>query len=147
MAPVEASVSGAISSSAPVLADGRLKVVRDRYVNAMSVLTSVDDTPGSNGRSKLTTYVDKQTAWAQAVASYSRAQAVALESFKPTGPSPTSEQARKSREDYMQWLQENGRDVINTSMLCEGLIITSYSSNIAFKPDTWTGSCMDINSW
>ncbi|KFZ15399.1 hypothetical protein V501_02727 [Pseudogymnoascus sp. VKM F-4519 (FW-2642)] len=73
LAPVEASVSGAISSSTPIPTSGRLKVVRDRYLKAMDYLTSVDDTPGSSGRSKLTTYVDKQTAWAKAVEAYSAA--------------------------------------------------------------------------
>jgi hypothetical protein len=81
----------------------------------MTYLTSVDDTPGSNGRSKLTTYVEKQGAWAKKVEAYSAAQSKALEAFKPKGDSPTTEQVKKSRQDYMQWLQENGRDV---SMRC-----------------------------
>jgi hypothetical protein len=110
LVPVEASVSGVIGSDAPVQVDGRLKVVKDRYMKAMDYLKSADDSPGAMGRSKLSTYVEKQSSWAKVVEAYSHAQNQQLAAIKPA-PGATTQQVKEAREEYMQWIQEHGRDV------------------------------------
>ncbi|MCJ1240206.1 hypothetical protein MMC14_008206 [Varicellaria rhodocarpa] len=107
--PVEASVSGVIGSENPAPIDGRLKIVRDRYLKAMDYLKSVDDTPGANSRSKLATYILKQESWSKAVKEYSEAQDSAITAVKP-GPTATTGEVKAAREAYMQWIQEYGRD-------------------------------------
>jgi uncharacterized protein YukE len=82
--------------------------VKDRYVK--DYLKSTDDTPGGNGRSKLATYVDKQDRWSQAVQAYANAQNQALQAVKPP-PNATTAQVKAARDEYMQWIQEHGRDV------------------------------------
>jgi len=77
LVPVEASVSGVIGNEVAELTDTRLKTIRDRYKLSMAYLTSADDTPGSNGKSKVDTYVQKQSAWAREVQAYASAQAQA----------------------------------------------------------------------
>jgi hypothetical protein len=79
----------------------------------MSYLTSADDTPSGAGRSKVDTYVLKQSAWAKEVAAYSQAQAQALERLAPA-PGATTAQIKAAQEKYMQWLQEHARDHKNS---------------------------------
>lgn len=122
--PVEASVSGIIGSENPAPTDGRLKIVRDRYLKAMEYLKSVDDTPGGNGRSKLTTYVQKQEAWSKTVESYSAAQDRAITAVKPGANAPSKE-VDAARAAYLQWIQEHGRDV-SSLIPAEILILTSF---------------------
>ena len=73
-------------------------------------MKSPDDSPGANGRSKVDTYVLKQSAWAREVAAYVKAQGDALRDFQP-GTGATTVQIKEGREKYMQWLQEHARDV------------------------------------
>ena len=145
--PVEASVSGVIGSENPAPIDGRLKIVRDRYLKAMDYLKSVDDTPGANSRSKLATYILKQESWSKAVKEYSEAQDSAITAVKP-GPTATTGEVKAAREAYMQWIQEYGRDVgfalLSVSSRTDKLL---KSSNMQFKPNIWTGLCMATNSW
>ncbi|KXH50060.1 hypothetical protein CSIM01_07318 [Colletotrichum simmondsii] len=109
--PVEASVSGVIGNEAGEVADERLRTIRDRYKLSMSYLTSPDDTPTGAGRTKVDTYVQKQSAWAEQVAAYSHAQSAALRELSGPGASPS--QQKEAREKYMQWLQENARNFKN----------------------------------
>jgi hypothetical protein len=115
LVPVEASVSGVIGNNTANIADERLRVIRERYNKAMDYLKSPDDAPDANGRSKLATYVKKQEAWSKTVEAYSAAQDKALQTFKPSiaegNTKPSTEDIKKAREQYMQWLQEHGRDV------------------------------------
>lgn len=104
LVPVEASVSGAIGNETEVPVDGRLKVVKDRYQRAMTYLKSLDDTPGSNGRSKLQTYVEKQDKWSTMVEAYSKAQAAELQSVQRLS-------IKDGREAFLQWMQEHGKNV------------------------------------
>ena len=110
LVPVEASVSGVIGSEPAVIADERLKTVRDRYKKAMDYLKSADDSPGANGRSKLETYVQKQELWSKEVEKYTKAQHDALATVKPP-QGATTKQIKEARELYLQWIQEHGRDV------------------------------------
>ncbi|KAG7042833.1 hypothetical protein JMJ78_0006340 [Colletotrichum scovillei] len=109
--PVEASVSGVIGNETGEVADERLRTIRDRYKLSMSYLTSPDDTPTGAGRTKVDTYVQKQSAWAEQVAAYSHAQSAALREL--SGPGATPSQQKEAREKYMQWLQENARNFKN----------------------------------
>ncbi|KAF2745726.1 hypothetical protein M011DRAFT_504598 [Sporormia fimetaria CBS 119925] len=113
MVPLEASVSGVIGGDPTAVVEERLRVVRNRYDKAMDYLKSADDAPGSEGRSKLGTYVLKQSVWAQAVADYNKAQNDALAANKPPAHA-TKEQVKESREMFMRWIQEQGRDYKNT---------------------------------
>lgn len=79
----------------------------------MGYLTSPDDTPSGNGRTKVETYVMKQSAWAKEVAEYQRAQAQALERLAPPAGATTA-QIKASQEKYMQWIQEHAREFKNT---------------------------------
>ncbi|GJC97826.1 hypothetical protein ColKHC_06652 [Colletotrichum higginsianum] len=79
----------------------------------MGYLTSPDDTPSGNGRTKVETYVIKQSAWAKEVAEYQRAQAQALERLAPPAGATTA-QIKASQEKYMQWIQEHAREFKNT---------------------------------
>ncbi|KAK3370914.1 hypothetical protein B0T24DRAFT_721162 [Lasiosphaeria ovina] len=79
-----------------------------RYKASMDYLKSGDDSPGSAGKSKVETYVAKQSAWAKEVAAYDHAQGQALKDSAPPQGSSTA-QIKESREKYMQWLQENAR--------------------------------------
>jgi hypothetical protein len=110
LVPVEASVSGVIGSNSTVVSDERLRVIRDRYKAAMEYLTGLDDTPGANGRSKVDTYVIKQSAWAKEVAAYAQAQGQAQRDNNPPAGATTA-QIKEAREKYTQWLQEHARDV------------------------------------
>ena len=135
MVPVEASISGAIGSSKPqtvpddqlTVSQQQLKTVKDRYTKAMEYLKSPDDAPGANGKSKLQTYVEKQALWSEAVEKYSAAQDRALTSFKPTGPG-AKENVKESRELFMQWIQEHGRDVGSRSHSGSGDVRIRISS-------------------
>ncbi|KAK0706084.1 hypothetical protein B0T26DRAFT_755616 [Lasiosphaeria miniovina] len=121
LVPIEASVSGVIGNAATQVTDDRLKVIRDRYKASMDYLKSGDDSPGSAGKSKVETYVAKQSAWAKEVAAYDHAQGQALKDFAPPQGSSTA-QVKESREKYMQWLQENAR---------------AYKNNIQAKYMDW----------
>lgn len=110
LVPVEASVSGVIGNETAQITDPRLKTIRDRYKLSMAYLTSPDDTPGSNGRSKVDTYVMKQSVWATEVANYAKAQAQALQDRQPPAGATTA-QIRDAKERYMQWIQEHARQV------------------------------------
>ncbi|KAL7946421.1 hypothetical protein V8C42DRAFT_357282 [Trichoderma barbatum] len=112
LVPVEASVSGVIGSESAVVTDERLKTIRDRYKLSMAYLTSTDDTPGGNGKSKVDTYVQKQSIWAKEVAAYAQAQAQAMERCQPP-PGATTAQVREAKEKYMQWIQEHAREFKN----------------------------------
>ncbi|OPB40225.1 hypothetical protein A0O28_0003040 [Trichoderma guizhouense] len=112
LVPVEASVSGVIGNDTSVVKDERLKTIRDRYKLSMAYLTSPDDTPGSNGKSKVDTYVQKQSMWAKEVAAYAQAQAQAMERSQPP-PGATTAQVREAKEKYMQWIQEHAREFKN----------------------------------
>ncbi|KAG7294644.1 hypothetical protein NEMBOFW57_004721 [Staphylotrichum longicolle] len=112
LVPVEASVSGVVSNETTEVTDERLKTIRDRYKYSMSYLTSPDDTPSGAGRTKVDTYVLKQSAWAREVAAYQHAQAQALERLAPA-PGSTTAQMKAAQEKYMQWLQEHARDYKN----------------------------------
>ncbi|KAK3365596.1 hypothetical protein B0T24DRAFT_710717 [Lasiosphaeria ovina] len=112
LVPVEASVSGVVSNETTEVTDERLKTIRDRYKYSMSYLTSPDDTPSGAGRTKVDTYVLKQSAWAKEVAAYQHAQAQALERLAPA-PGATTAQIKAAQEKYMQWLQEHARDYKN----------------------------------
>ncbi|KAK0758399.1 LOW QUALITY PROTEIN: hypothetical protein N5P37_008797 [Trichoderma harzianum] len=109
LVPVEASVSGVIGNDTSVVKDERLKTIRDRYKLSMAYFTSPDDTPGSNGKSKVDTYVQKQSMWAKEVAAYAQAQAQAMERSQPP-PGATTAQVREAKEKYMQWIQEHARE-------------------------------------
>ncbi|KAL2880862.1 hypothetical protein SGCOL_003889 [Colletotrichum sp. CLE4] len=109
--PVEASVSGVIGNETGDVADERLRTIRDRYKLSMSYLTSPDDTPTGAGKTKVDTYVQKQSAWAEQVAAYAHAQSAALKDFSVPGASPS--QQKEAREKYMQWLQEHARNFKN----------------------------------
>ncbi|KZL68026.1 hypothetical protein CI238_13054 [Colletotrichum incanum] len=113
LVPVEASVSGVVSNESTDITDPRLKTIRERYKYSMGYLTSPDDTPSGNGRTKVDTYVMKQSAWAKEVAAYQHAQAQALERLAPP-PGATTAQIKASQEKYMQWIQEHAREFKNT---------------------------------
>ncbi|VTT61516.1 unnamed protein product [Fusarium fujikuroi] len=113
LVPVEASVSGVVSNETGDITDPRLKTIRERYKYSMGYLTSPDDTPSGNGRTKVETYVMKQSAWAKEVAEYQRAQAQALERLAPPAGATTA-QIKASQEKYMQWIQEHAREFKNT---------------------------------
>ncbi|CCF39588.1 hypothetical protein CH063_10376 [Colletotrichum higginsianum] len=113
LVPVEASVSGVVSNENTNITDPRLKTIRERYKYSMGYLTSPDDTPSGNGRTKVETYVIKQSAWAKEVAEYQRAQAQALERLAPPAGATTA-QIKASQEKYMQWIQEHAREFKNT---------------------------------
>ncbi|PTB62270.1 hypothetical protein BBK36DRAFT_1163305 [Trichoderma citrinoviride] len=112
LVPVEASVSGVIGNESSEVTDERLKTIRDRYKMSMAYLTSPDDTPGGNGKSKVDTYVQKQAIWAREVAAYAQAQAQAMERSQPP-PGATTAQVREAKEKYMQWIQEHAREFKN----------------------------------
>ncbi|OTA07299.1 hypothetical protein A9Z42_0081940 [Trichoderma parareesei] len=112
LVPVEASVSGVIGNESTQVTDERLKTIRDRYKLSMAYLTSPDDTPGGNGKSKVDTYVQKQSVWAREVAAYAQAQAQAMERSQPP-PGATTAQVREAKEKYMQWIQEHAREFKN----------------------------------
>ncbi|KAK6206277.1 uncharacterized protein QIS74_13696 [Colletotrichum tabaci] len=113
LVPVEASVSGVVSNENTNITDPRLKTIRERYKYSMGYLNSPDDTPSGNGRTKVETYVIKQSAWAKEVAEYQRAQAQALERLAPPAGATTA-QIKASQEKYMQWIQEHAREFKNT---------------------------------
>ncbi|KAF5963922.1 hypothetical protein FBULB1_13082 [Fusarium bulbicola] len=113
LVPVEASVSGVVSNETGDITDPRLKTIRERYKYSMGYLTSPDDTPSGNGRTKVETYVMKQSAWAKEVAEYQRAQAEALRTLAPPAGATTA-QVKASQEKYLQWIQEHARDFKNT---------------------------------
>ncbi|KAM0438111.1 hypothetical protein ACHAQK_006842 [Fusarium lateritium] len=113
LVPVEASVSGVVSNETGDITDPRLKTIRERYKYSMGYLTSPDDTPSGSGRTKVETYVLKQSAWAKEVAEYQRAQAQALERLAPPAGATTA-QIKASQEKYMQWIQEHAREFKNT---------------------------------
>ncbi|KAF5716168.1 hypothetical protein FMUND_6511 [Fusarium mundagurra] len=113
LVPVEASVSGVVSNETGDITDPRLKTIRERYKYSMGYLTSPDDTPSGNGRTKVETYVMKQSAWAKEVAEYQRAQAEALRTLAPPAGATTA-QVKASQEKYMQWIQEHAREFKNT---------------------------------
>ncbi|KAL6798483.1 hypothetical protein J3E68DRAFT_449402 [Trichoderma sp. SZMC 28012] len=112
LVPVEASVSGVIGNDTAVIKNEHLKTIRDRYKLSMAYLTSPDDTPGGNGKSKVDTYVQKQSMWAKEVAAYAQAQAQAMERSQPP-PGATTAQVREAKEKYMQWIQEHAREFKN----------------------------------
>ena len=70
--PVEASISGSIALNKDKSLEPRMQIIRDRYNGAMNFLKSADET--NPGRSKLSTYVEKQELWNMAVEQYSIAQ-------------------------------------------------------------------------
>ena len=74
--PVEASVSGLIADPSNTPPEGRRKIIKDRYDNAMTYLNSyeTDDSGKSLPKSKLTKYVEKQDLWHKAVEGYAIAQ-------------------------------------------------------------------------
>jgi hypothetical protein len=76
----------------------------------MDYLKSADDSVGANGRSKLQTYVEKQERWSKEVEKYSAAQHNFIQNNKPP-PGAVEKHIKEAKEAYMQWLQENGRDV------------------------------------
>ncbi|KAF4339605.1 hypothetical protein FBEOM_6481 [Fusarium beomiforme] len=114
LVPVEASVSGVVSNETTEVTDERLRTIRDRYRYSMSYLTSPDDTPAGAGRTKVDTYVLKQSAWAVEVARYQQAQAEALRTFAPPPGATTTAQIKAAQEKYLQWLQEHAREFKNT---------------------------------
>jgi hypothetical protein len=148
LVPVEASVSGVIGADPTAVTDERLKTVRDRYTKAMDYLTSPDDSPGANGRSKLETYVLKQEFWSKEVEKYSKAQNEALLSVKPP-QGATTKQIKEARELYLQWLQEHGRDVSLASEQESRRWLTGvpHSSKTRFRQNIWIGWCMVTSSW
>lgn len=150
LVPVEASVSGVIGSETPDITDVRLKTIRDRYKSSMAFLTSPDDTIKGAGRTKVETYVLKQTAWAEQVALYAKAQAQAIKDFQPPQGATTA-QIRDAKERYMEWVQENARNVSPETLfainLTSNLSIILLSSKTTSKPDTWTGLSMATSSW
>ncbi|KAJ3938457.1 uncharacterized protein N0V96_011712 [Colletotrichum fioriniae] len=113
LVPVEASVSGVVSNESTDVTDPRLKTIQERYKYSMRYLTSPDDTPNGNGRTKVDTYVMKQSAWAKEVAAYQQAQAQALERLSPA-PGATTAQIKAAQDKYMQWIQEHAREFKNT---------------------------------
>ena len=106
-------MSGAIGADNKDIKNDRLKVIRDRYNLAMNFLKSPDDAPGSNNRTKVDTYVMKQSAWAAEVSRYSEAQGQALRDSQAgmSSSGASTSQIKEAREKYMQWLQEHARDV------------------------------------
>ncbi|KAL4403651.1 hypothetical protein CABS03_14911 [Colletotrichum abscissum] len=113
LVPVEASVSGVVSNETGNITDPRLKTIRERYKYSMGYLTSSDDTPSGNGRTKVETYVMKQSAWAKEVAEYQRAQAETLRGLTPPAGATTA-QVKASQEKYNEWIQEHAREYKNT---------------------------------
>ncbi|KAL7969017.1 hypothetical protein HDV63DRAFT_74116 [Trichoderma sp. SZMC 28014] len=81
----------------------RQSEIRDRYTQAMSYLTTSDDS--ESGKSRLQTYVEKQESWNQAVERYNEAQMRHQQAMKRKGL--TAEQQEYS---FLEWLQLNGRD-------------------------------------
>lgn len=103
LVPVEASVSGAIALNKGKPLEPRLDIIRERYNRSMAYLKSPDDL--SPGKSRLTTYVDKQEKWNKAMEQYSSAQERQMSISKLEAGTP-----EKQRQAYLEWIQAHARD-------------------------------------
>lgn len=103
LVPVEASVSGAIALNKGKPLEKRLDIIRERYNRSMTFLKSPDEL--SPGRSKLSTYVDRQERWNKAMEQYAGAQERQLAISKQEAATP-----EKQRQVYLEWIQTHARD-------------------------------------
>lgn len=101
--PLEASISGAIALGKGKPIDPKYESIRTRYQASMDFLKSGDD--AKPGRSKLTTYVEKQESWNKTIERYANSQQQQQQILKDQGL-PVSEQ----REKFLEWIQANARD-------------------------------------
>lgn len=99
LVPIEASVSRAIGTGG-VVTDDRLKVIQNRYNKSMGYLKSPDEAPGGNERTKVDTYVLKQSLWAHEVSAYAQAQAQAIKD-STAAAGATEEVIKEAREKYI----------------------------------------------
>lgn len=103
LVPVEASVSGAIALNKSKPLEKRLDIIRERYNRSMAFLKSPDEL--SPGKSKLTSYVDKQEKWNKAMEQYAAAQERQMSISKQEAGSPEAQ-----RQVYLEWIQAHARD-------------------------------------
>ena len=101
--PVEASISGTIAMNKDKPLQPRFQIIRDRYNTSLTYLKSSDD--HNPGKTKLTTYVEKQEKWNHQVEQYAVAQERQLDII-----AKKREPAKKQREDYLEWVQTHARD-------------------------------------
>jgi hypothetical protein len=101
--PVEASISGSIALNKDKALEPRAQIICDRYNCAMNFLKSPDEL--NQGRSKLSTYVNKQEFWNKAVEQYSIAQERQQNIIK-NGHLKADDQ----RQAYLEWVQAHARD-------------------------------------
>lgn len=101
--PVEASISGTISTENEQALDPQRRIIRDRYNKAMTFLSSVDK---DTHKSKLSTYVEKQSAWSSEMERYTTAQAQQAKIAREQ-----HQLISDQRQAYNEWLQAHARDV------------------------------------
>ncbi|RAL15379.1 uncharacterized protein BO97DRAFT_210257 [Aspergillus homomorphus CBS 101889] len=100
LVPVTAAGSNMHATNSTQALDLQFQAARDRYRGAMRYLESADER--AQAQSKISTYIAKQQAWAQAVQQYSEDQArqrVIIEEHET--------RADKQQERYLEWLKEN----------------------------------------